>query len=503
MAENNSNTHGTNPYFNIFSKLSREFNVSVFLIMFIVGIVFFHLFNWHIGNLKYAIEREKVNLNNIEELKDSINNNDPVEVNLIENLVFKEHKESSNPSRFEINDILTNEEVEVYIKGKIASLNKIWASSLTVDIPFIGIRVVVTDYILLLLYIGLLLFIWLFSKLNQLRFSLTSYLNDFRVDSKIDEVINSLFYTILPRRRFYRYYEFILSTLIIAFISLTISNTYEIFFDHHSYSQKLINQPGWIEFRKYVLITYIISLIGIASSIFLYQKSRQTLTDIRNLLIILKSIEPFWSALYYSFSERNDQLVQGRNFIEYGYYKNSKYQELIISVQRKRSNQLDVLHDQVNLPERFIEFSQEKKNLEIENYNAFDDDHLKRPLTREEEIMKRFFTDLLTNDSNKNSIADRYLAITGETRQSTKSNTERIRFLLVNGKTYQALQETLLLTKLSKYNSFNNDIITYSNKISNLNQDNRKGTLMHQEYIRETTKIVDSLLLILEEIDKI
>lgn len=489
-------------HYDIFANLARDINAGIFVMLIIVGVVFFHVYNWHLGNLTFAEESNKLNLKEAEKLFAKMPDDEKQRVyQEVVNLTKKENLGASSSLQ---QGILTVSQLKVYIIARSEAIRKLRYDSFLTTMPFTGIKVLIFDYIIFLCFLGLLAYFWIFKKFNQTKQSLKSYLNDYRLNSSADETIMAVNFLIYPDVRGYKYIEWILKLFSCTFIIVLLSNTYEVFFNHQfSYSVPLHDQPGFAVFQFHVYITYLITLIGLAASLYLYKKTTVYLLDIRNQLIILRWFDSLKSALFDCFEKRQDPLVKGRNFIEYREYKSNKDLELVLTVQRRNQNSPNALHGIINLPERLKVFHLDKKNYEGEKKDTLDDKYIGRILTREEELMKEFFSNLISDDSDReNRIANRFATLVGEKSSESRTSIERIRILIGNGNTGQAIKEAKQIDKLQKDVKLQNELILISSRFEKIEEEYRKGILSSSEYIISQNKVVFSFIEFLTVVDK-
>ncbi|MFH1118864.1 MAG: hypothetical protein V1775_03520 [Bacteroidota bacterium] len=393
-------------YFDILRRGTIMINWLLLSIVIFTGVNFFLLYRWHMGNLKYAIYREASNINsqNFDSFYQKVNSTNFFR-NSVDLKIPDSIKDNANKKHMWKRAILSD-----IVKKRINKLEELKQEGSYSILPFIGVPFFITDYVLMLLIIGLILFFWLLRSFKQCRDVFKEYFNSpYKLNQTDAELISSLFYYIFPsseRYKLYKHIELSLYFYVISIVFILLSNIYELFFTH-SYGMSLIMQPGFKAFIPHIISTNMIILCSIALAFIILIKSKRYLLDLRNLILLTN-----WEhrAIYPALSESLTILQKGAPDITF--IKDKSYLEyrrindtfdlffVINAVFKKGAFEIPTCSKaKINLPKSLKSFyksnqSHDEKTLE----NRSEDKILGRYPTEEEMQMKAFFIKLISSN---------------------------------------------------------------------------------------------------------
>lgn len=448
-------------YFDILFKSTSTLNWLFLTIIIFAGVNFFVLYTWHFGNLKYAIEREEVNLKKIDTLffnkygfykndsinilkihldtnenrfnrlhitaiKDVKNKNKVVSVvdfystrnyselkRMVDTLDSKSNKDSllsyinniQNESKKIDTITKTFDALKAETQGYIDSYNKMRNEDWYPTLPFIGISFYIVDYVIVLLIIGCIFLYWYHRVLRFNRDVIKSYFNspDSLIEEESDSISSLYFFILSSSTKFNRYkqIELGLNLYKISVILILVSDIYEVCYMHH-YNMPLYKQPGY-----FVMLWNIIpTLLIICSTIFFIiriQKDAKTyLMDLRNLIILTKWTRTALSpAFFYLFKEEKGvELKKGENLTQYKKPFDTEGLHLCFTFVDVKDREYTI-KAAVNFSESLKKYNnhQEANAFDNKYLNDFLKSHFGRRPTDDESYMTGFFIKTFTDKS--------------------------------------------------------------------------------------------------------
>jgi hypothetical protein len=378
-------------YFNILSKSTTYITWLILTLLIFSGTNVFIFYRWYLGNIPYAIEREQNNQKHLDDL-------------------YKKVKQTDYFINKNLPDSINEKTLETAVQNKIISLQQLDGEGLYSTLPFIGINFFITDYVVVLLIIGLILLFWQYRIFKFSKDVLKEYFNyPQKLNQIYSELISNLFFSVLPsgeKDKRYKQFEFIIVVYILSILLIFGSNIYDVFVkESRGYSLSIFEQPGFIAMLPHIIVTNLIILACLSTTIYVYIKYIKYLRDIRNLIILIKwDKKALAPAFYYLFNKNGRELVKGGNLVEYRRLNDTNNLYLCITLTEKKTpEEFYQIYGMVNLPESLKLYSQnhprEIKKLEFDSF-------LNRKLTDEEQYMRDYFEKLFTDDSYEKSLCE-------------------------------------------------------------------------------------------------
>jgi hypothetical protein len=385
-------------YFEILKKATSNINWLFLTLIIFTGVNFFMLYRWHCGNIKFAIKREQTNIDK--------KNFDMFYQKVSKTAYFEK------TAYFDSTDIIKKNYLKSEVNKRIKELNDLDLQGSYSTLPFLGIPFYITDYVVMLLMIGMILFYWLYRNLKFSRDVLKEYYNAPRKLDPIDsELISSLFYFIFPSGEKFKRYKQIELGLVFYVISISLilaSNLIELFL-RHSYYLSLIEQPGIWDFLPHIFVTTLIIISCFVLSIIIWKQSKRYLLDLRNLVILTKwEKRAFFPALYDLFHKNNRKLMKDKNLLEYRRPNDSDDLFLCITTVENK-NLIHKTRGHINLPESLKKFY---INHPKGNHEKDFDTTLERILTEEVQNMRDFFEIILTDYNYEKELCESWISET-------------------------------------------------------------------------------------------
>ena len=365
--------HSNQSYIPSLSKLSTQITWLTFAILIIIGTNSFLLYRFHFGALTAYKARADFEGSH-------------------EDLLIQERQGNVPKDQ----DPKTTVENRLKDQGRFAELQK---QSSMITLPLLGIPLLERDFFILLLIVGVVFLLWLFTLLKYTKSFLENLLNEYHYPSDDDaNTIQSLFFLIMPgdyTATRVAYFEWIFILFVGSIGLLVTSDAYDIFFRiNPSSGLQMFREQSFPTMKPHLWVFYGIVLIGVFVSLILYKHARSTLKHIRNALILLRwNRTAFFPALYEFAENRNKPLGEKRNFIEYRACDDSGDSKLVLLL-NLRDGTSHEFKGSVDLPKSMRRCYKLHKTSKTEF-----DEKLDRPLTIEESFMRSYFRRILTDKS--------------------------------------------------------------------------------------------------------
>ena len=393
-------------YYNILSKISNQINWLTFVILIIVGTSIFVLYTWHFGNLKYAIKVENYIVNHPEEVLKTIS----------PEIFQKDPKEMIDQN---IQDDIREKEDDIKNKAQqlVNEFKSMAAECRIAFLQFAGVKVFITDFLILLSIVGTLFLVWLFFLFKYSRNTMAELFNFPSQKTSVQELgISSLFFVIthgFGKKRYTTIFEMLAGFLLILTSLELISNFWDLFFHMTEYGIKgLYNLPGFKEFLPHAIVSTSLILICLATISVIIRKTKVIVLDIHNLIILLRWGRIAIIPTLFELTERNlnQKLERGYNSIEYIFSEEKKsyilMTTLAIAETTSSSRQSLVIESRINLRKSLAQYL--KNNSCVNNKNSYIDKYLNRRLMKNELEMREYFFTIFTDRNLEKELAAKF-----------------------------------------------------------------------------------------------
>lgn len=370
------------------------------------------------------------------------------------------------------------------------------------------------DYLLLLTIIGVTLLFWLSRLIKYLKNILIETFNyPSQERNQEDFIIPSLFYILLPDESFknqkiYYYFEIILLIFICSIIRLTCSNLMDLYITHSKHTETHTNYNYFQIFGSSIIYLFFIFF-----SLYLFDRIKHNLIDIRNLIILIRwERTSFFPMLYEIFEEQGIYLKQYQNRMEYRKVGGGKVHEFCINVNVYNPLKRDIrfIHSKINLTQSLFKFNRNNRDVKIQR-EFTKDKYLERILTIEEERMRDFFRIIL---SDRNYEKGLYFSFTNAISEKVHSainemSNSRLHYKKVIDTCRTLIEESNLKEALhlldqfleEEGNEYTNEVKLNLRRYNKLLTDYRKGVIPRAQFDVELTIIANNILEILSIIE--
>ncbi len=361
--ENNNFSEIGKSYLELLTRTSSTLNWLFLSILIFTGVNFALMYQDYFGALNSSIMAREENISK-EKIDEYIN---PDRFN---RLYYQyNYEDSSNSAK---KDFIKSRELKTIENYKDLILKN---NSFT--IPFLGITLYRTEFMIFILIIGVFFLCWLVKNIEYCRDLLRDYYNLYKGYNYVEnELISSLFLYIFSGNRgykFYRYFEFVLLIYSISIAVIVIGNIYEIV-------TKILPSPGFNSYFKTLLFGNLVFIGAFIVSFVYLIKSRKYLLNIRNIIILLRwrkrAIIP---AIKEIFECKNKKLKVNSSYIRYDIIDNDRNLKLYVHLIEKKigTNDITIICGLINLAESLKKFNKEKNHQveAISNVNVRSEDY--------------------------------------------------------------------------------------------------------------------------------
>lgn len=297
----------------------------------------------------------------------------------------------------------------------VQSYAKLVGETRTVTLPILNLKLVLTDFVLVIIIIGLFFWFWLRHTLLFTRSVLCSLYNSGNCSGTINHTISAYFLLLWSggaRRRLSNVPQYIFIFFLLAIVGVIISDVYEQVIYPYTwfgkFAESYIRQPGYYEFLPYLIGKILIEIAALLVGRSLFMRTRSMIKDIRNLLILIEwSQRSFYPVMYKLFEKLKIELSETYNEVSYqeedkedGEFElkfRCKFKDsgLIENKSGADPNLGEIFSAIVDLPKKAKEFANRlHKDRQAPDWMLEGEEKFGRS-TFEQRRMKRFFCELL------------------------------------------------------------------------------------------------------------